>query len=413
MFKFDDGLSFCIIIKKKEKGKNMRVGIPVEQNIYENRVALSPYGVQILRKQGHIVYVTSQAGEKSGYLDTHYERAGAKIVPENSVLYENSNLIIKVNPPEDNELKFIKKDHIITSFMNLLMNTERALKLAKTGATYIGYESIRSGNEFPIVESMSRIAGKMAFSIGTEMLSKVNKGKGILLGGSPSASRSKVVVIGGGHAGTELMKIANNVGSRVSVFDSDITKLNNISKDYPSVETFYPYHELIMKQLEHADLVVGATFAHKKKVNKLISREMIGVMEPYSVIIDLAISSGGVFETSKETNLGSPFYAINNIYHYCVPNIPSCVPRTAANALSTSILPYVIQITEGLMEESFQIRDAIQIQDHVVADFIPMKKANTGNEKEEKINSLIKKLNHNDDFDDFDDFSNIDDEDLK
>lgn len=391
----------------------MKVGIPVEQNIYENRVALSPYGVQILRKQGHIVYVASKAGEKSGYLDAHYERAGAKIMSDNSSVYGNASLIIKVNPPENSELSFIRKEHIITSFMNLLMDSEKALKLAKTGATYIGYESLKSGNEFPIVESMSRIAGKMAFSIGTEMLSKVNKGKGILLGGSPSASRSKVVIIGGGHAGTELLKIANNVGSRVSVFDSDITKLNNISKDYPSVETFYPYHELIMKQLEHADLVVGATFAHKKKVSKLISKEMIGVMEPYSVIIDLSIASGGVFETSKETNLGSPFYAVNNIYHYCVPNIPSCVPRTAANALSTSILPYIIQITEGLIEESYQIKDAIQIKDHVVADFISIKRTKNEDDKEEKMNSLIKKLNHNSEEDDFNDFSNIDDDDLK
>ena len=391
----------------------MKVGIPIEQNIYENRVALSPYGVQILRKQGHIIYVTSRAGEKSGYLDSHYERAGAKIVSDNSEVYSNSELLIKVNPPEKSELFYIRKEHIITSFMNLLMDSERVIALAKTGATFIGYESLKSGGGFPIVESMSRIAGKMAFSIGTEMLSKVNKGKGILLGGSPSASRSKVVIIGGGHAGTELMKMASNVGSRVSVFDSDITKLNNISKDYPSVETFYPYHELIMKQLEHADLVVGATFAYKRKVNKLISKEMVGVMEPYSVVIDLSISSGGVFETSRETNLGSPYYAVNNIYHYCVPNIPSCVPRTAANALSTSILPYIIQITEGLLDESYQIKEAIQIRSGVVSDFIPIKKSKNEDDKEEKMNNLIKKLNNNSTEDDFSDFTNINDSDLK
>lgn len=386
----------------------MKVGVPFEKNIYENRVSLSPYAVQILRRQGHLVYVEKDAGKKSGYDDDMYIKSGAKILKENKGIYENSELIVKVNPPEQEELSYVKENHIITCFMNLLMNPERAEGLRKTGAIYIGYESIKNGESSPVIESMSRIAGKLAFSIGTELLSKVNKGKGILLGGSPSASRSKVVIIGAGNAGIELMKMANNAGSRVSVFDADLKRLNKISEEYPSVETFYPYHDLLMKQLSSADLVVGCTFAFKKKVHKLITKEMIGVMEPYSVIVDLAIGSGGIFETSHETNFGSPVYVVNNIYHYCVPNIPSCVPKTATNALSTSVLPYILQITENLMEKSIQIKDAIQIENYKIADFIPIKK--NKDESEEKMDSLIKMLNKNHNNEDEDlGFSQLDD----
>ena len=373
----------------------MKVGVPIEENVYENRVSLSPYAIQILKRQGHLVFVASNAGEKSGYTNVQYQKAGAKILDSNEEIYAISDLIVKVNPPEKDEIKYIKENHVITCFLNLINHPEKAKELAKTNATFIGYESIKKGNGCPVVQSMSRIAGKLAFSIGTEILSKVNKGKGVLIGGSPSASRSKVVIIGAGTAGMEILKMANSMGSRVSVFDNDMDKLNKISEDYPSVETFYPYHELLVKQLSSADLVVGSVMSYKKKSAKLVSKEMLGGMEAYSVLIDLSISSGGVFETSKETNLGNPMYMVNNIYHYCVPNIPSCVPKTAANALSTSILPYILQITEKLLDSSYQLKEAIQIENGKVADFIPIN--SNKNNSEEKMNSLIRMLNKKDD----------------
>lgn len=349
----------------------MRIGIPIETDYFEKRVSLAPHAVRVLRKRGNEIFITSDAGKNSGYTNDDYIRCGAYITKNNKETYEKTDIIVKIMVPNDIEENYLNDNHILFCFLNLLSNKEKAISLSQRGITAIGYETISDiNNEYPILSSMSRIAGKLSFSIASEILAKPVSGKGLLLGGSPSASRSKVVVIGGGNAGMEMIKLSLNAGSRVSVFDSDIQKLNKISYDYPSVETFYPYHDLIIKQLKNADVVLGATFANKKNVTKMVSDQMIKMMEQSSVIIDLTTENGGIFETSRITTLDDPIYNKHGIFHYCVPNIAACVPKTASNALSTSILPFLLQITEGLWVNSDQMQGALQINEGTIEPFI-------------------------------------------
>lgn len=371
----------------------MKIGIPYEDNVYENRVSITPYAVNVLRRQNHQVFVTVDAGLKSGFSNDDYKKNGATIVQSNFDLYSNSELIVKVNPPESQELNYLKEGHIVMAFFNFITNPNLVETLSKKRITAISYELISKDGLFPIVDSMSRIAGKLSFSIGSELLSKPNSGKGVLLGGSPSASRSKIVIIGAGTAGKELIKLGIQTGSRVSVFDTDITKLNNVNHEFPSIETFYPYHNLLISQLKNADLVLGATAAHKKKVKKMISNEMLKMMEPRSVFIDLTAPCGGISESTRMTDLGKPTYLHNEIYHYCVPNIAASVPKTASNALSTNILPFLIFVADGYMDKSRELIDAVSINKGKVDEYLQNKNVEF---KQKQIQELI----NNDDEDD-------------
>lgn len=364
----------------------MKIGIPYEDNVYENRVSITPYAVHVLRRQNHQVFVTVDAGLKSGFSNDDYKKNGATIVQSNFDLYNNSELIVKVNPPESQELNYLKEGHTIMAFFNFITNPTLVEVLSKKKITAISYELVSKDGLFPIVDSMSRIAGKLSFSIGSELLSKPNSGKGVLLGGSPSASRSKIVIIGAGTAGKELIKLGIQTGSRVSVFDTDITKLNNVNHEFPSIETFYPYHNLLISQLKNADLVLGATSAYKKKVKKMISNEMLKMMEPRSVFIDLTTPCGGISESSRMTDLGKPTYLHNEIYHYCVPNIAASVPKTASNALSTNILPFLIFIADGYMDKSRELMDAISINKGKVDEYLQNKNVEF---KQKQIKELI------------------------
>lgn len=364
----------------------MKIGIPYESNVYENRVSITPYAVHVLKKQNHQVFVTVDTGLKSGFSNDDYKKNGATIVQSNFDLYNNAELIVAVNPPESQELDYLKEGHIIMAFFNFITNPTLVEILSKKKVTAISYELISKDNLYPIVDSMSRIAGKLSFSIGSELLSKPNSGKGVLLGGSPSASRSKIVIIGAGTAGKELIKLGIQTGSRVSVFDTDITKLNNVNHEFPSIETFYPYHKLLISQLKNADLVLGATSAYKKKVKKMISNEMLKMMEPRSVFIDLTTPCGGISESSRMTDLGKPTYLHNEIYHYCVPNIAASVPKTASNALSTNILPFLIFVADGYMDRSQELMDAISINKGRVDEYLQNKNVEF---KQKQIKELI------------------------
>lgn len=372
----------------------MNIGIPFEESIYENRISISPYGVHVLRKQNHNVFVTVDAGLKSGYTNDSYKQSGATIVQSNQELYRKSDIVAKVSPPEENEIGYLKEGQIVFAFYNLLTNPKLLESLSKKNITAIAYELIEVNDIFPIVSSMSRIAGKLSFSIASEILSKPNSGKGLLLGGSPSASRSKIVVIGGGVAGMELIRLGVLAGSRVSAFDIDVEKLNKINQEYPSVETFMPYHELIMKQLQNADVVLGSISANKRKVPKIISNEMIKLMEPRSVFIDLTSANGGISESTKLTNLGKPIYLYNDVFHYCAPNIAATVPRTSSNALTTNILKYVLKVAEGHLKDSDELLNAICINNGVVSEFL---KVNNNEFKQKKIKDLIEENSDDED----------------
>ncbi len=371
----------------------MKIGIPYEDNVYENRVSITSYAVSVLKKQGHQVFITVDAGLKSGVTNEEYKKNGATIVQSNMELYNNSDIVVKVNAPEENEIKYLKEGQIIMAFFNFITNQNLVDVLSKKKITAISYELIKKNGKSPITDAMSRIAGKMCFSIGSELLSKPNSGKGVLLGGSPSASRSKIVIIGAGTAGTELMKLGVQTGSRVSIFDTDMEKLNSLHSQYPSIETFYPYHSLLVKQIQNADLLLGATSAHKKKVKKIISNSMLNLMEKRSVFIDLTSPCGGISESTRMTDLGKPTYLHNEIFHYCVPNIAASVPKTASNALSTTILPYLIAVAEGYLEQMDELSQAVSIKNGKVESYL----LDTDKEfKQKQIKDLISESDDDD-----------------
>ena len=374
------------------------IGILKEFENGESRVALNDHAIVSLINNGNKVFVTSNAGLKSGIDNSKYENSGAIILSTNKDVIEKSDIIMKIQKPNDLELSFFKKKQVLFCFLNLTTDTEMAIKLSKANITAIGYETIYDDNKYPILEPMSKLVGKLSYVIGASLLSMPSKGKGIFLGGSAGASRSKIVIFGGGNAGKELVKLANSSGSRVTVFDKDLSVINSINDENPQIQTMYPYHDLIIKEIENADLVVGATFSGKNKVNTILTTEMIKMMEPKSVFIDLTSECGGISHTSAyDKTRKSYIYQKHNIIHYCVPNIASTIPKTATSALSAPILHYLIRflITEYVGKSDHIINDAIQVKDGKIAEHIKIDNGKNSNEYNQKIKTLV--INEDDD----------------
>lgn len=367
-----------------------KIGILKEINNSESRVALNNLAVNSLKQQGYTIYITNNAGLASGITNSMYENSGGTILASNQDVIEKSDILIKVLAPTEEEANLFKEGQILFSFLNLITNPKLAALLSKKKITAIGYESIQDNNRYPILETMSKLVGKLCFQIGSSLLSMSKTGKGVLLGGSASASRSKVVIFGGGNAGKEFMKLANNAGSRITVFDTDFSVINAISDYNPQIQTMYPYHELIIKEIKNADLILGATFSHNTKIKKMLSSEMIKMMEERSVLIDLTVERGGISETSRLTNLKNEIYLKNGVFHYCVPNIAASIQKTATSALSPIILNYLLiyLITNAQNIENEVIEEAMQVKNGVLKDYIQIDKANKKSDYNEKIKEL-------------------------
>lgn len=375
------------------------IGILKETHNNESRVALTHYAVSSLKKNGHKVFITSNAGLNSGIENKKYEMAGATILLDNKAVIDQSEILLKIQKPTKEEIMFFKPKQILFCFLNLMYDSETAINLANAKVTAIGYETIFDDGRYPILEPVSKLVGKACYMIGASLLSMPVKGKGVFLGGSAGASRSKVVIFGGGNAGKELMKMANSAGSRVTVFDKSLSVINSINDYNPQIQTMYPYHDLVIKEIANADLILGATFSGKNSVNKILTVEMIKMMEPKSVIIDLTTEFGGIsatttFDKDRKTHI----YQKHNIIHYCVPNIASTIPKTSSSALSAPILHYLIRflITEYQNIEDDIISNAIQIKDGNIANFIKIDIENEKNEYQQKIKYLV---NQNEDYD--------------
>ncbi len=375
------------------------IGVLKEYENNESRVALNNYTVTALKNMGHKVYITSNAGLKSGISNKKYEDAGGAILSNNKEVIEQSDIIMKISKPSDEELSFFKPNQVLFCFLNLISDPESAIKLANAKITAIGYETIKNNNSYPILEPMSKLVGKMCYSIAAGLLSMPGKGKGIFLGGSAGTSRSKVVIFGGGHAGKELMKIANNAGSRVTVFDKDLSVMKDINDYNPQIQTMYPHHDLIIREIKNADLVVGAAFSGTTLVNKILSKEIIKMMEPKSVFIDLTTQSGGMSSaTSFDPTRKNDIFQKHNVIHYCVPNIAATIPKTATSALADPILNYLVRYLLTAHENIHDdiIDNAIQVKNGEIADFI---KIDSDTEKTEYDNKIKNLINENDDFD--------------
>jgi alanine dehydrogenase len=326
----------------------MIIGVPKEIKKDEHRVALLPVGAEILSKHGHTVLVEKGAGLGSGIADAEYRAAGAKIVTEADDVWSRSAMIIKVKEPQPVEIRRTKKDHILFTYFHFASSKPLFTGMLKTGAVCIAYETmVGDDGTLPLLTPMSEVAGRMAIQEGAKYLERPMGGRGILLGGVPGVERAHVMIIGGGVVGTHAAKMAAGLGASVTILDIDLERLRYLSDVLPAnVQTLMSNPENIRQELTRADLVVGAVLIPGAKAPKLVTRRMLKMMKPGSVIVDVAVDQGGCIETIKPTTHSNPVYEIEGVIHYAVANMPGAVSRTSTFALTNATFPYAVQIAD-------------------------------------------------------------------
>jgi len=324
----------------------MIIGIPKEIKNNENRVGLTPAGVAEMKKHGHNLYVQTNAGESSGFTDEEYREAGAQIVPSIEETYALAKMIIKVKEPIASEYQFIKKDQLVFTYFHFASSEALTHAMLESGAVCLAYETVeKSDRSLPLLVPMSEVAGRMAIQQGAKYLEKPQKGKGVLLGGVPGVPPAKVLVLGGGIVGTQAAKMAAGLGARVVIMDVNLQRLRHLADIMPqNVTTIMSNHYNIREAIAQADLVVGAVLIPGAKAPHLITRDMLKLMRPGTVIVDVAVDQGGCIETCTPTTHENPTFIIDDIVHYCVANMPGAVPYTSTLALTNATLPYALQL---------------------------------------------------------------------
>lgn len=323
----------------------MIIGIPKEIKLQENRVGATPALVKALKDSGHEVWVESDAGRNIGFTNEMFTSVGAKIVATPQEVYE-AEMIIKVKEPQFSEFDLLKKGQILFCYLHLAPDPIQTEHLLQKGVVAIAYETVTDEyGRLPLLEPMSEIAGRLAIQVGATALQMNKGGKGVLLGGVPGVSPAKVVIIGGGSAGTESARMAMGMGADTLILDTSLRRLRELDALFgPKLKTLYSTPLDIEQQIIDADLVVGAVLVHGKKAPKLVTQEMLKKMDPGSVLIDIAIDQGGCFETSKPTTHENPTYVVEGITHYCVTNMPGAVARSSTLALTHATTRYALTI---------------------------------------------------------------------
>lgn len=321
----------------------MIIGVPKEIKNNENRVAMTPAGVAELKHNGHTVYVQHTAGEGSGFSDDEYIAAGAQILPTIEAVYDIAEMIVKVKEPIEPEYKLIKKDQVVFTYFHFASDRKLTEAMIASRGVCIAYETVRlADHSLPLLVPMSEVAGRMSIQEGARFLEKPQGGKGILLGGVPGVPPAKVLVLGAGVVGRNAATMAVGLGADVTIADISLPTLRHVAETMPRVKTLYSSRHNIESQLPDVDLVVGSVLIPGAKAPKLITRDMLKLMRPGSVIVDVAIDQGGCFETSRPTTHSEPTYVIDGVVHYAVANIPGAVPRTSTLALTNATLPYAV-----------------------------------------------------------------------
>ncbi|MGJ3194736.1 alanine dehydrogenase [Peribacillus frigoritolerans] len=324
----------------------MRIGIPKEIKNNENRVAITPAGVVALVNAGHEVLIEMNAGLGSSFTNEAYQEAGAVIVEDAASVWSSTEMIMKVKEPISSEYKYFRKDLILFTYLHLAAEPALAQALKESGVLAIAYETVAVNRTLPLLTPMSEVAGRMAAQIGAQFLEKNNGGKGILLSGVPGVKRGKVAVIGGGMVGTNAAKIAIGLGADVTILDLSPDRLRQLDDIFGNELTTLisnPYN--IAEAVKDADLVIGAVLIPGAKAPKLVTEEMVKTMSPGSVIVDVAIDQGGIFETVDHiTTHDNPTYVKHGVVHYAVANMPGAVPQTSTVALTNVTVPFALQI---------------------------------------------------------------------
>ncbi len=326
----------------------MKIGIPRELKNNENRVGMTPAGVAELVRHGHQVYVQHTAGVNSGFSDDDYIKAGAEILPTIEETYATADMIVKVKEPIEPEYDLVRKGQLVFTYFHFACDKPLTDAMIKSGAVCLAYETVQlPDRSLPLLIPMSEVAGRMAALNGAFYLQKTQGGKGKLICGVPGVKPAKVLVLGGGTVGQAAARVAAGMGAHVIITDISLPLLKKLSIEMPAnVTPVYSNKHNIERELPDVDIIVGSVLVPGDKAPHLITKEMLGKMQPGTVLVDVAIDQGGCFETSHPTTHSEPVYEVDGIVHYAVANIPGAVPNTSTIALTNATLRYALALAD-------------------------------------------------------------------
>jgi len=323
------------------------IGVPKEIKNNENRVAITPAGVQAFINNGHTIVIEKSAGEGSGITDKDYEAAGAKILPDNKAVYAEAEMIMKVKEPLPEEFPLFKENQILFTYLHLAPEPELTKMLIEKKVVSIAYETVQLDNgTLPLLTPMSEVAGRMSIQVGAQFLEKPKGGRGVLLGGVPGVAPAKVVIIGGGIVGTNAAKMAVGLGADVTVLEKNVDRMRYLDDIFGNtIKTVMSNSFNIAEAVKTADLLVGAVLIPGARAPRLVTEDMVKTMQPGAVIVDVAIDQGGSIATiDRVTTHSNPVYEKFGVIHYSVANMPGAVARTSTFALTNVTLPYALDI---------------------------------------------------------------------
>ena len=328
----------------------MLIGIPKEVALEEKRIALSPAGVDSLVRAGHTVYIESKAGEGSHFSDEEFEKIGAKIVYSPEEVFGRSELLVKVAPLLEKELEMLQTDQVLFSFLHLAVGRKRTIEeLLNKKITAVGYELIEQEGKLPVLHAMSEIAGQLSIQLAERYLENFSgKGRGILLGGITGVAPAAIVILGAGVVGKTAARAALGRGTQVIVIDNDLNRLKDVELLFNKrVTTVMANPYTISRGVKFADVLIGAVLIKGEKTPHIVTEQMVKEMKPGSVIIDVSIDQGGCIETSRITTLSDPVFEKHGVIHYCVPNMPAIVSRTASYGLNNASIQFILDIANN------------------------------------------------------------------
>jgi len=345
----------------------MLIGVPKEVKTHEYRVGLVPGNVRELVHHRHEVVVEAGAGSEIGFDDAAYAAAGAGILSDAAAVFAAAQLIVKVKEPQPHEVALLRQEQVLFTYLHLAADKALAEELIRSGAVAVAYETVTdSRGGLPLLAPMSEVAGRMAVQVGAHCLEKEQGGIGVLLGGVPGVPAAKVVILGGGVAGTNAARMTMGMEAYVTVIDKSLPRLYELDLQFGAqLHTLFSTIENIEREVAAADLVIGAVLVPGATAPKLVSRKLVRAMKPGTVVVDISIDQGGCFETSRPTTHAAPTYIEEGVVHYCVTNMPGAVARTSTVALNNATLPFVLAIADRgwrqALTEDPHLRDGLNV----------------------------------------------------
>jgi alanine dehydrogenase len=340
----------------------MIIAAPKEIKTREYRVGMTPAGARALIEDGHQVLVETSAGAGSGITDEQYRAVGAELIDSAAELYARAEMVVKVKEPLPAEYGLLRRGQILFTYLHLAPAPELTRMLLDRQVTGVAYETVQlEDGSLPLLHPMSEVAGRMAVQVGAHFLQKENGGKGVLLGGAPGVRPARVVILGGGTVGSNALRIAVGMGANVTVIDLDSRRLSALDDQYGNrIHTLMSNSQNIEDEVRRADLLIGAVLVTGARAPILVKRSLLKLMEPGSVIVDVAVDQGGCVETIRPTTHDHPVYMVANVVHYGVANMPGAVSRTSTYALTNATLPYIRQIADRGLAGAAEADEALR-----------------------------------------------------